>query len=230
MYEITLGLDVGTELGYLDRSLYGSNDEKLQGLLFGGSLGSTDSKLIQSDEVIKLGISYAKVLGIIPVNVDGITLGMYVGAELRYLDKYFDGYNYGKIEGLLLGGSLVSTDLNVHGHDQGNKLGSYGGKVLGTILVNVFGINIGINVGIQLVSSDGSFDGFNDEKLEVLLLEGSLEYIGGKFISSHEGIKLEYTGGKVFGNILVNVDLITLGIYVGTELVSLDESLMVLMM
>ena len=51
---ITLGLDVGTEMGYLDGSFYGSNDGKLEGLLIGDYLRFTNGKLIGSDEGIKL--------------------------------------------------------------------------------------------------------------------------------------------------------------------------------
>ena len=43
-------------------------------------------------------------------------------------------------------------------------------------------------------------------------------------LGSDEGIKLGYTDGKVFGTILGNVDIITLGIDIGTELGFLDGS------
>ena len=45
---ITLGLGVGTELGYLDGSFGGSNDIKLEILLLGGSLGRTYGKLFST--------------------------------------------------------------------------------------------------------------------------------------------------------------------------------------
>ena len=67
-------------------------------------------------------------------------------------------------------------------------------------------------------SLDGSFDVSNDENLEGLLLRGSVGYTDGKVLGSDEGIKLGSTDGKVFGIILGNVDRITLGIDIGTEL------------
>ena len=51
---INIGIDVGIDLGYLIVSLYGSNDCKLEGFFPRGQIGSTDSKVIVSDEVIKL--------------------------------------------------------------------------------------------------------------------------------------------------------------------------------
>ena len=46
----------------------------------------------------------------------------------------------------------------------------------------------------------------------------SLEYTDGKVYGSYEGIKLVCIDGKVLGSILVNVDRITLGLDIGTEL------------
>ena len=46
----------------LDGSLDGSNDGKLEGLLLGGSKGSTDCRVIGSDEGIKLGYTDNEVL------------------------------------------------------------------------------------------------------------------------------------------------------------------------
>ena len=46
---ITLGLGIGSELGFLDGSFDGSNEGKLKGLLIGDSLGYTDGKLLVSD-------------------------------------------------------------------------------------------------------------------------------------------------------------------------------------
>ena len=43
---ITLGLDVETELEYLEKSLDGSNNGKFEGLFLGDSLGSTDVKCL----------------------------------------------------------------------------------------------------------------------------------------------------------------------------------------
>ena len=51
---VTLGIDVGTELGSLDRSFYDSNDDKLEGLLLGESLGYIDGKGLGSNEGIKV--------------------------------------------------------------------------------------------------------------------------------------------------------------------------------
>ena len=45
---ITLGIDVGTELGSLYRSFDGSNYGNLEVLLLGISLGSTDGKVLGS--------------------------------------------------------------------------------------------------------------------------------------------------------------------------------------
>ena len=64
IYVITLGLDVGAELGYLDGSIDGSNDGNLVGLLLGGSLGYTDGKVLSSDEGIKMGLSYGKLIAL----------------------------------------------------------------------------------------------------------------------------------------------------------------------
>ena len=52
--------------GYFD----GYNDGKLEGLFIGGSLGSTDGKALGSDEVIKLGSMYRKLIGTIIGDVD----------------------------------------------------------------------------------------------------------------------------------------------------------------
>ena len=56
--EITIGIDVGTELGYLDGSFGGSNYGKIEGLFLGFSLGYSDGKVPGSDEGIKLGLFY----------------------------------------------------------------------------------------------------------------------------------------------------------------------------
>ena len=57
-----------------------------------------------------MGLSDGEVLGYVLVNVDGITFDIYVVTELGYWDGFFDGYNGGNIEGLLLAGSLRYTD------------------------------------------------------------------------------------------------------------------------
>ena len=54
LYGITLGIDIGTELDSLYEYCDGSNDCKLEGLLFGYSLGYTDGKVLGSNEVIRL--------------------------------------------------------------------------------------------------------------------------------------------------------------------------------
>ena len=47
--EITLGLDVGTEMGCLDRPFDGSNYGKFEVLLLGDSMVYTDGKVLGSD-------------------------------------------------------------------------------------------------------------------------------------------------------------------------------------
>ena len=54
------------------------------------------------------------------------------------------------------------------------------------------------------------------------MLRGSLGYTDGKVLGYDEGIKMVSTDGKVLVIILGDVDRITLGIDVLTELVSLD--------
>ena len=100
-------------------------------------------------EVIKLGISYGKVLVPTLENVDGITLGFDVETKQVSLDGSFDGYNDGKLERLLIGDSLGYTH----------------GKVFGAILGYVDGIILTINDGTELGSLDGSFNGSNYGKL-----------------------------------------------------------------
>ena len=48
--EITLGIDFGTDLLYLDGSFDGSNDGNFEGLFLAGSLRFTDSKVTGSDK------------------------------------------------------------------------------------------------------------------------------------------------------------------------------------
>ena len=69
-------------------------------LFLGDSLGSTDGKVIGSDEGIKLGLCDVKLLVTLIENVDGIKLGVDVETDLGSLDGSFDGSNVGKIEGL----------------------------------------------------------------------------------------------------------------------------------
>ena len=74
--------------------------------MLGGSLGFTDGKVLGYNEGILLGVSNVKMLGTILVNVYGIAVGIDVRTELESLNGYFDGSNYGNIEGLLIGDSL----------------------------------------------------------------------------------------------------------------------------
>ena len=103
---ITLELDVGTELGSLDKSYYCSNNGKLEGLFIGDSLGSTDGDVLGSDKGISLLSTDGKVIGTIIVNVDGITPGLDVGTDLDSLDESYYCSNNGKLKGLFLGGSI----------------------------------------------------------------------------------------------------------------------------
>ena len=73
----------------------------------------------------------------------------------------------------------------------------------GIILVDGDVMTLGINVGTRLVSLDGTFDGSNDVKLEVLLLGDSLRYAYGKVIGYDEGIKVGSTYDKVLSTIEV---------------------------
>ena len=114
---ITIGVDFGTDMGYLDGYVDGYNDGKLGVLLIGGSLVYTDGKVLGSDEGIKLGISYGKLLGTILLNLDVITLRLDVGTDLVSLDRSCGGSNDGKFEGLFHGDSLGYTDGKVHGSD-----------------------------------------------------------------------------------------------------------------
>ena len=86
---------------------------------------------------------------------------MDVGTYMFDLVGCFDIFNDLKIEGLLIGGPLNSTDGKVLGFDEGIKLEPHDGKVLGTILGDVYGITLGIDVGSELGSLYGYFDGSN---------------------------------------------------------------------
>ena len=57
-----------------------------------------------------------------------------------------------QLQGLLLGCSLVSTDVKVLGYDEGIKLWISYGKVFVTILVNLCVTILGIDVGTELGS------------------------------------------------------------------------------
>ena len=52
LYGITLGIDVGTELGFLDEYFDCYNDVRLEGLFLGDSLVYNDGKVFGYDEVI----------------------------------------------------------------------------------------------------------------------------------------------------------------------------------
>ena len=84
------------------------------------------------DKGIKPIYSDGKVLGSKLLNVYGITLGVGVGIELGSLYVSFDGYNYYKLEGLLLGCSFWYTNDKFLGSGEVIKMGSTDGKVLGT--------------------------------------------------------------------------------------------------
>ena len=76
VYVITLDIDIGTYLGYLDGSLDGYNYVNIEILLLKGSRLFTDRKVIGSDEGIKLRSTYGEVIGTILGNIDVITLGL----------------------------------------------------------------------------------------------------------------------------------------------------------
>ena len=99
-----------------------------------------------------------------------ITLGLDVGSDMSSLDGSFDGSDYGKLNGLLLGDSMVYTDSKVIVSDGKMQLGLCGGKVIGTIIGSIYGITLSINVGTEGVSLDGSFVVSNYSNFEGLLL------------------------------------------------------------
>ena len=134
------------------------------------SLKDYDCKCFGCDKGIKLLSTDGKRIYTILANVYVIILGLDVVSELGYLYGSFDGSNDVKLEGLFIGGSLVSTDGKFIGSDEGIKLGYTGGKVLGTIFGGVDGITLGIDVGTYLGSLEVSFDSSNSFKLEGLLL------------------------------------------------------------
>ena len=81
---IKLVFNIRIELGSLDGSSNVSND---------GNLGYTYCKVFYSDEGIKLGSTYGKVIGTILGDVYVITHGIDVETEVRYLDGSVDGSN-----------------------------------------------------------------------------------------------------------------------------------------
>ena len=148
--------------------------------------------------------------------MDGITLEIDVGTDLGYQGGSCDGYNDGNLDNFFIGDSLGSTDGKVCGYDKRIKLRSLDGRFLGNILGNVYIITLGLVVGTNMVYLDGSFDGSDDGKLEVLFKIYSLGFTDNKIPGYNEGIKLGLSYGKLLANILGKVFGITLGIYVGT--------------
>ena len=69
-------LHIRTELCSLHSFFGGSNDGNLEGLFIGVSLKCTDTKVLGSDEGIKLGLSDCKVIGTLLGDVDRIILGL----------------------------------------------------------------------------------------------------------------------------------------------------------
>ena len=114
---IPLELDIGTYMGSIDGPFDGSDDRKVEIIFLGDSLGSTDGKILSSDEGIKLVSTDSKVVCNILGDIDVITLGVDVGTYLSSLDRWFDGYNVGKLEGIFIGASLESTYGKVVGSD-----------------------------------------------------------------------------------------------------------------
>ena len=95
-------LHVGNALILIHISFDGSNGDNIGSILVWDSLGFTDGKMLESDEVIILWWYNGKLLGIILGNVDGIFLGLVVETELWYIDVSFDGSNDENLEGLLI--------------------------------------------------------------------------------------------------------------------------------
>ena len=71
--------------------------------MIGGSLVSTDGKVLSSDKGIKLGSTYGRVLGIVIENIGEITPGLDVVTELSFLDGYFIIFKDVNIDDLLHG-------------------------------------------------------------------------------------------------------------------------------
>ena len=94
--------------------------------------------------------------------------------------------------------------------------------MFGTILGYVDVITLGIDIGTELVYVYGYLDVYNNINLEGLLIGYSLGYTDCKVLGSDEGIKLGFSDSELLGMTLVDVDVITLGIDVRTELQSLD--------
>ena len=93
VYGIIPGLDVGTELGYLDVFFDESNNNNFEGLLLEESLWYTDGKMLGYYKGINLGIYDGNLLDTKHETVDGITLGLDVGTNLGSLNGSFDCFN-----------------------------------------------------------------------------------------------------------------------------------------
>ena len=140
VYEISPCHDIETYLWSLHRSFDSSNNGNLEGLLLGYSLEYADGKVLSSDDDNKLLLFVGKVLGTILGDVHGITLGLDIWTELGSLGESVDGSNDGKLDVLLLGHSLGSTDGKVLGFYEVIKMVLSDDKVLGTIFGYVVGI------------------------------------------------------------------------------------------
>ena len=114
--------------------------------MFGGLLGYNNGKVLGSDKGFNLGSSNVEFLGGILGYVNGIIIDLDVETDTGSLDSFFDLSNYGKLEGLLLGGSLGSCDSKVIGSDEVIKLVISDDEELGTILGNVDGTTLGIDL------------------------------------------------------------------------------------
>ena len=88
------------------------------------------------------------------VNLDGITIGIDDGTDLRFLAISSDCYNYWKLESLFLVDSLGHTDVKVLGSDEGIELGFFDDGLIWNILGHLDKITLGDDVKIDLVSSD----------------------------------------------------------------------------
>ena len=95
-----------TDLGSPEVSTEGTTGGNLEVMLLGDWLVYLDRIELGTNVDNELGLSYGEVFGTILVNVDRITLGIYIGTYLGFLDGCLDGSNDGKLEGLLLGDSL----------------------------------------------------------------------------------------------------------------------------
>ena len=129
--------------GLFDSYNYG----KIEGLFIVDTLVCTAGKVINSDEGIKMGSTYGEVIVNILRNEYVITIKIYIGTDLEYLDGSFDGYNYGKLEGFFPGDSLRSTYVKVLGSDEVINMGLFYGKVIGNLIVILYEMRLGFDFG-----------------------------------------------------------------------------------